>query len=162
MTYRDTPYLLAWSALFESHALAVRAIGKAIQETAPLTLDEYDLLLTLQRSPDGRARLASLANAALFSKSGITRIVQRMIKRGYLRRERCKSDGRGAFASLTAEGRRALEITWKEYSDAILKLFLPLFSPDEVTGLRALLEKVIGELREVPLVSISSRKKPLH
>ena len=158
MTTRDEQLLMAWGAFFVSHALSVRRIAVELQGKAPLTLDEYEILLVTSRSPEGKIRLASLADATIFTRSGITRVADRMVQRGFLRREGCPNDKRGAYAALTSEGKEALKETWKHYSKSILAIFSPCFSLEEAHHLYEMLDRLALQLRDGPLVNISPKK----
>lgn len=149
--------LSAWASFFVAHGLSVRKIEAELEGKAPLSLDEYDVLLITSRSPDEKIRLSSLAEATVFTRSGITRITKRLQERGLLDREECDKDKRGSFAVLTTSGRKALKDTWKFYSRSILNLFQPCFSDSDAQKLGSLLERVIEQARSEPLVQI--RKK---
>ena len=73
-----------------------------------LPLSRYDVLLNLAEAPGGRLRMQELSASVLLSKSGLSRLVDRMVAAGLVRRERCEDDRRGWFAVLTDQGRSAL------------------------------------------------------
>ena len=78
----------------------------------------------------------------LLSRSGLTRLVDRLERQGLLRRERCASDARGLFAEITDEGRSLFAEARKTHLDGVRRLFLDCFSRDELRSLGALWEKV--------------------
>lgn len=158
MTTKNTELLSAWGAFFEAHALAVRQVAENLKGRAPLSLDEYDVLLTVSRAEGGRIRYSALASATVFTKSGITRIVGRLEERGYLQRQSCDEDRRGAFATLTAKGKDAMRRTWELYSREVLVILESCFSAEEASLLRELLERIVGQVRNRPLVSIGRKK----
>jgi DNA-binding MarR family transcriptional regulator len=141
---------LAWFHLVTTHAKAVAAIGADLAAGAGrgiLSLEHYDVLLALKRSPDGgRLRLSELADSVVLSRSGLTRMVDRLEKAGLLRREDCSTDRRGAFAVLTREGAAALRRTWPEYARAIEKYFARFIPPDEASVVAEALGKVVSGL----------------
>lgn len=147
----------AWSALIEAHALATRHIARAIGGLAPLTLDEYDILLVVDRAPESKLRYAALAEAALYTKSGITRVAQRLEARGFLMKEQCPEDRRGAYAVLTERGAKALKDTWEVYGSAVAQLLGSLYSGAEARTLHDLLARIIEGERGASLVDISRR-----
>lgn len=157
MTLKSEDILTAWATLFEAHGLAVQQVESEISEKASLSLAEYDILLTVARAQSARVRYSDLARASLFTKSGITRLVKRMEQQSYLKRVQCESDGRGAYAELTAAGREALASTWKLYSAAVQATLGPALSQSDACELARILEKVIRHLRPKTLVTIKKR-----
>ena len=100
-------HLAAWRSLLEVHKNVVELLARELEEQRGLPLGWYDVLLTLDQAPEQRLRMQELAQSVLLSKSGLTRLIDRMETEGLVRRERCPSDRRGAFAVLTPEGRSA-------------------------------------------------------
>jgi DNA-binding MarR family transcriptional regulator len=87
----------------------------------PLTW--YDILFAISEAPEKKLRLHELAQTVLLSRSNVTRLVDRLEKAGFLQREQCSSDRRGAFATISDEGLTILEQMWSIYEAAILKYF---------------------------------------
>jgi DNA-binding MarR family transcriptional regulator len=87
-------------------------------------------------------RMSELAESALLSRSGLTRLVDRLEREGLLRRERCESDARGWFAEITPAGRRAFAAARKTHLDGVRRLFLERFSRDELRTLGGLWTKL--------------------
>jgi DNA-binding MarR family transcriptional regulator len=149
--------LQAWSAFFEAHAFSIENLEEKLAASkAPLSIREYDTLLTISKTLDRRIRYSELANASVYTKSGVTRVTKRMEQNGYLERQKCKSDGRGAYAALTKKGEKALSDTWMVYSKAVIAIFEPTFTQREAQELSRLMEKVIAHLRPETLVTIKS------
>jgi DNA-binding MarR family transcriptional regulator len=146
----------AWGLFWTLHPRLYRSIDAALSRENMLPLDWYDALLSLERSPCRRLRLSELAESALLSRSGMSRMVDRLESAGLLRREECPDDRRGAFAVLTDEGREALAQAWPHYEAAIMREFAQFLSDDEARVLASLLEKIATT---VPLSSIKSSKK---
>jgi DNA-binding MarR family transcriptional regulator len=90
-------------------------------------------------------RMSELADSVLLSRSGLTRLVDRLERQGLLRRERCESDARGLFAEITGDGRRVFGAARQTHLDGVRKLFLGRFSRDELRTLGALWRKVGDE-----------------
>lgn len=150
----------AWANFFLGHSLAVKAIEKELKGKAPLTLDEYDVLLAVKRSPGARTRFSSLAAATVYTKSGITRITKRLENEGLLKKESCPTDKRGAFATVSDRGEQAMKETWKYYSKAIEHVFGSCFSEREAMMLAAVLEKLCDALSP-ELVQIDPKSSKL-
>lgn len=161
MGSKSEELLEAWGAFFVSHALAIREIESSISDKSPLSLDEYDVLLGISRAPGGRIRYSALASATVFTRSGITRLVRRLEKRGFVERAICPEDKRGAFATLTTKGKNALHDSWKHYSKAIIALLDPCLDKADAMSLKDLLEKIIGQIRNSALVQIGKKSSIL-
>jgi DNA-binding MarR family transcriptional regulator len=104
----DAAHLAAWRSLLETHAAVTELLERELVEERGLPLSRYDVLLNLAEAPEGRLRMEELAQSVLLSKSGLSRLVDRMEEAGLVRREQCSSDRRGKFAVLTDQGRSAL------------------------------------------------------
>lgn len=157
MTTKDEEILGLWSEFFVAHALSIRRLEEVLEDKAPLSIDEYDVLLCISRSQDQRIRFSALAEAAVYTRSGITRIMRRMEASGYVRKETCPEDKRGSFAVLTDDGKRALRDTWRCYSSGVLRVFSPLFNQHEASQLRQLLARVAEALSQPELVQIRAK-----
>jgi len=101
---RVTPERLdAWRAFVRAHAAVVGALESELEAERDLPLPWYDVLVSLSDA-GGRLRMQDLADRVLFSRSGLTRLVDRMAAAGLVTRERCEDDRRGTFAVLTRAG----------------------------------------------------------
>ena len=87
-------------------------------------------------------RMSELADSVLLSRSGLTRLVDRLERDGLLERERCESDARGLFAEITPEGRELFDAARRTHLDGVRELFLGHFSRDELRALGALWQKL--------------------
>jgi DNA-binding MarR family transcriptional regulator len=100
------------------------------------------VLLYLADSPDGRLRMSELADSVLLSRSGLTRLVDRLERDGLLQRSRCEQDQRGWFAEITEEGRELFERARVTHLDGVRRSFLSHLTRDEQRTLAGLWEKV--------------------
>jgi DNA-binding MarR family transcriptional regulator len=132
----------AWRGLLRVHAGLTKALDAELMREHRLPLSSYEVLLFLADSPDGRMRMSDLADRVLLSRSGLTRLVDRMERDGLLRRRRCEEDQRGWFAEITDEGRELFDRARKTHLDGVREHFLDHLSPDEQRTLAALWEKV--------------------
>ena len=140
-----------------AHALSIQKIEKALSAKAPLSLYEYDVLLTIERTPDNKIRYSELASKSIFTKSGITRILKRLESRGFIEREKCESDARGAFARLNKDGARALKDTWAIYSKEILKIMEPALNQTDGIALERIMGKMIDEVSAPEITKIGRK-----
>jgi DNA-binding MarR family transcriptional regulator len=93
-----------WRAFLRAHARVARRLDEDLRSRHALSLQEYETLLHLAEAPDRRLRMGRLADSLLLSKSGVTRLVDRLVDDGLVERTSCSSDARGAEAQLTGTG----------------------------------------------------------
>ena len=104
--------MLAWRRFLRAHALVTRRLEDDLVAEHRLPLASYDVLVQLVEAPERRLRMSELAERVLLSRSGLTRLVDRLEREGLVRREACEDDARGLFTVLTdgrvrpAEGRQ--------------------------------------------------------
>jgi DNA-binding MarR family transcriptional regulator len=128
--------------MLRAHAELVRELDAELAREHDMPLSSYEVLLFLNDSAEGRMRMSELADSALLSRSGLTRLVDRLERQGLLTRERCESDARGWFAEITPEGRRAFGEARKTHLDGVRRVFLDHFSRDELRTLGGLWQKL--------------------
>lgn len=93
-----------WRSFLHAHARLARQLDEELRSRHALSLQEYETLLHLAEAQDHRLRMGRLADLLLLSKSGVTRLVDRLVDDGLVERTSCSSDARGAEASLTGSG----------------------------------------------------------
>ena len=125
--------LSAWRGLLRVHARVIRALDAELMAAHKLPLSSYEVLLYLEDAPGERLRMAELADSVLLSRSGLTRLVDRLEQGGLVRRETCASDLRGFHAVLTDSGRAALLEARKTHLSGVRRRFLSHFSVEEDT-----------------------------
>ena len=133
----------AWRALITAHAAAVERIERGLLEAGLPPLSWYDVLLELSAAPGCRLRMHELAGAVVLSRSGLTRLVDRLEKAGLLRREPDPADGRGSFAVLTDEGAGMRQRMWPVYAKGIAEHFGAHVSDEEAE----VLSRALGRVR---------------
>src|SRR5918999_1227401 len=95
-TTRD-PRLAAWGTFLRAHARVVRELERELQDEQDLALTDYDVLVQLAAADDRRLRMSDLADRLLLSRSGVTRLVDRLVGEGLVERMTCDSDRRGQW-----------------------------------------------------------------
>jgi DNA-binding MarR family transcriptional regulator len=100
----DDPRITAFGRLLEAHAAVLTQVGREFEDAAGIPVLWAELLLRLARSPGHRLRMAELARQVGLSTSGLTRLIDRVESTGYVRRDACPTDRRGAEAVLTEDG----------------------------------------------------------
>ncbi|HRI45385.1 MAG TPA: MarR family transcriptional regulator [Fimbriimonadaceae bacterium] len=134
----------AWVTVLLSAAIVRQKIAKDLKRTGTMPLELYEVLLVLEEAPDQRLRMCDLAEAAVLSPSGVTRLVDRLEKAGLVVRGSCLQDRRTIYASLTPAGVRAREEAWPVYREAIQRHFGALLSDEEARAVRDILVKTLG------------------
>jgi DNA-binding MarR family transcriptional regulator len=138
----DDRRLAAWRAFLMAHATVVDRLDRELQDEQGLALTWYEVLLHLNRAPDHRLRLSELADRLVLSRSGLTRLVDRMVGAGLIGREACPTDRRGAFAVLTPDGVTRLRAAAPGHLRGVERHFAGLLSEPEIDAIRSGLEKV--------------------
>jgi DNA-binding MarR family transcriptional regulator len=118
----------AWRGLLRVHSALVKALDAQLLAGHDLPLTSYEVLINLQAAPGHRRRMAELAEGVLLSRSGMTRLVDRLERDGLLERDQCVSDGRGTFAVLTDKGEALLAEARHTHLDGVRDRFLQHFS----------------------------------
>jgi len=131
-----------WRTFLRAHAHAIRELERELPNETGMPLGWYDVLLTLAEAPDRRLRMAELADRVLLSRSGLTRLIDRLQAEGLVRREPSPDDARGTFTVLTADGVARLRAAVPVHLAGIRKHWLAHFSDDELRELEVLLRRV--------------------
>jgi DNA-binding MarR family transcriptional regulator len=142
----DDTRLAPWRSFLHAHARLTRRLDEELQATHGLSLAEYDALLQLARSPGRRLRMSALADRVLLSRSGITRLVDRLVSDGMVERTACATDARGAEASLTGAGLDRLREASRTHLAGVERYFLTAIGPEDQDALRRGLDTVIDRL----------------
>jgi DNA-binding MarR family transcriptional regulator len=138
----DAVELAAWRGLLRVHAGLTKALDAELTRAHGLPLSSYEVLLFLATAPGGRLRMADLAESVLLSRSGLTRMVDRLERDGLLQREPCEQDHRGSFAVITPRGRTAFGEARSTHLAGVREHFLQRFTREELRGLGRLWERV--------------------
>jgi DNA-binding MarR family transcriptional regulator len=141
----------AWRGLLRVHSALVKALDAQLLAEHDLPLTSYEVLINLQAAPDCRRRMAELAEGVLLSRSGMTRLVDRLERDGLLERDACVSDGRGTFAVLTDKGDELLAEARRTHLDGVRDSFLHHFTPDELEQLALLWNRVLPGAADLSL-----------
>jgi len=134
--------LAAWRGFLRVHSALTKALDAELVREHGLPLSSYEVLLFLADSSEGQMRMSDLADGVLLSRSGLTRLVDRMERDGLLRRERCEDDARGWFAAITPKGREVFTRARQTHLDGVRKRFLSRFTREELRTLGALWHKL--------------------
>ena len=146
--YKRQPYELsatelgAWRGMLRVHSALVKALDAELEATHGLPLSSYEVLIYLQSAPGQSLRMAELADHVLLSRSGMTRLVDRLEREGLLERKACPSDKRGCLAVLTEAGDAMLAGARPTHLDGVRERFLRHFEESELDQMAEFWDRV--------------------
>src|SRR4051794_20532722 len=132
-----------WRGFLRVHAALAKELDAELDRAHGIPLTSYEVLINLQSSPDRRLRMAALADRALLSRSGMTRLVDRLERQGLLVRDTCASDARGCFAVLTDAGEALLARARPTHLEGVRAKFLAHLDGEDFERLSELWEKML-------------------
>lgn len=124
--------LAPWRAFLLAHARVFRRLDEELRNEHDLTVGEYDALLTIAQAPERRIRMRQLADQVILSKSGVTRLIDRLVDDGLVERSACLSDARGAEAVLTDRGLSRLRAAATTHLRGIDEHFLSILENSDL------------------------------
>ncbi|MCX6370123.1 MAG: MarR family transcriptional regulator [Solirubrobacterales bacterium] len=124
--------VLAWRGMLRTHAAVTKQLDSEMLSAHGISLSSYEVLLHLDGADDGHLRMCDLAELAVLSRSGLTRLVDRLAREQLLVRESCPSDARGSFARLTDAGRERLAEARPEEQQALADCWAKVLPAAEV------------------------------
>ncbi len=139
----DDERLQTWVALLRTQAAVVEGVESELLARHGLPVSWHEVLVRLSRSDGGAMRMQELAREVLLSKSGLTRLADRMEESGLIERSKCGTDRRGTYAVITEAGRRMLRESFPAFMSAVEQHFARHLSGEELSALRSLLAKVL-------------------
>jgi DNA-binding MarR family transcriptional regulator len=132
-----------WTAFLRANAVLTRRLGQELEGRTGLPFPWYDVLVQLVLAPDRRLRMAQLAENVMLSRSGLTRMIDRLEDEQLVRREPDPDDARGTYTVLTSAGFTRLREAAPVHLAGIQQHFLSHFSDSELDVLRDLLERLV-------------------
>jgi DNA-binding MarR family transcriptional regulator len=132
----------AWRGLMRAHASVSHHLEAELESVHQLPLRSFTVLFELDSAPSRRMRMSELAIAVGLSRSGLSRLIDRLCRDGLIQRAECPNDARGSFAVLTDEGAARLRGARDDHAAAVRRHFLDHFSADELRELSAFLARV--------------------
>lgn len=138
-----------WRAYLAVSRKLPEALARQSQE-AGMPPGYYIMLAMLSEAPRRQLRMSELAELVNSSPSRISHAVDRLFERGWVRRERSPTDGRGSMAVLTDEGMRVVEEMAPGHVQEVRENLFDLLSPGELAVLDAVFSRVLGHLEGRP------------
>jgi DNA-binding MarR family transcriptional regulator len=147
----DVPWLdareqHAWRGFLDVHALLRARLHRELQASSGLSLSDYDVLVHLTDVTEGRLRAFELGEGLQWEKSRVSKQVARMTKRGLVAKADCPEDRRGAYVTLTPEGRKAIEDAAPAHVALVRRLVFEKLSLAQVSSLASFNEMVLAQL----------------
>lgn len=134
-----------WRSFLRAHAHITRVLEGELLAAQRLSLASYDVLVQLSEAPGHRLRMTELADAVLLSRSGVTRLVDRLERSGLVARARVDSDGRGVEAVLTQLGYDRLRAATGTHLSGVARHFAGRLDESDLAGFGSTCEKLAAD-----------------
>jgi DNA-binding MarR family transcriptional regulator len=131
----DEQELRAWRGMLQVHAAMTSSLDRQMHAEHGLSVSAYEVLMFLADAPDRRLRMAEIADRVLLSRSGLTRLVDRLVALGLVRRNACADDGRGSFAELTEAGQAKFAAARRTHLAGVREFFLDRLTDEQQRAL---------------------------
>jgi DNA-binding MarR family transcriptional regulator len=138
-----------WRRWLRLNAQLNATLQREMQEESGLSSPDFEVLVNLTDSPEGRVRVSDLACQMVWERSRLSHHVTRMERRGLVRRAGCAEDGRGAFIEITAEGQAAIEQAAPGHVETVRRLLFDVLSEEDTRQLEGLVGKLLAGLDAV-------------
>jgi DNA-binding MarR family transcriptional regulator len=138
----------AWSGFIRAHASIVKELDAELQAAHRLPLSSFDVLVQLSLAPESRMQMHELAEAVHISRSGLTRLIDRLERQGLIERHRGERDPRRVFACITRPGHERLAETTPTHLAGVRRRFLERLSLNQVEQLAVVWDQLLGSVRE--------------
>jgi len=132
-----------WSAFVQAHAAVTAALESELERERELPLSWYEVLAALGPASAGQMRMQDLAREVRLSKSGLTRLFDRMEDAGLVERRSCADDRRGTYAALTPAGRRALRRAMPVHQRGVEAHFGRQITSEEARAMRSAFGRIL-------------------
>ncbi|MEI6254540.1 MAG: MarR family transcriptional regulator [Mycobacteriaceae bacterium] len=151
----QSPWLSAdaqmlWRRWLRLNAELPAVLHRELQADAGLSLSDFEVLVKLTDTPEGRVRVTDLARELKWERSRVSHHVTRMERRGLVERSECRDDGRGAWVVLTEQGRSAIERAAPGHAATVRRLIFDNLTPDELAVMTGVIDKVLSRMPAEP------------
>ena len=131
----------AWESLFRAQVGIMRGLA-ADWPSREISFNEYDVMFNLSRQPDWRIRLRELNNHVLLTQPSVSRLVDRLVSRGYVVKVGDPDDRRGAIVELTPAGFELFRRVAVKHMASITDQIGDALSNDELKQLAELCDRL--------------------
>ena len=132
----------AWSGLLQAYSSLVRQLDDELRRAHGLPLSSFEVLAQLFLANGHRLRMAELADRLVFTRSGVTRLVDRLERQGFVTRCDAEHDGRGTYAVLTGRGFDLFEEGASTHVEGLRRLFFDKLGSDELEQLNRIWQRL--------------------
>jgi DNA-binding MarR family transcriptional regulator len=136
----------SWRAYVMGTELLTHQLDRELREEHGISHSEYEILVRLSEAPDGRMRMALLAESVSHSRSRVTHTITRMGQAGWVDRQPAQGDGRGVEAVMTAAGRRKLVEAAPTHVRGVREHLVDVASPEDFAALGRIFNEVSDRL----------------
>jgi DNA-binding MarR family transcriptional regulator len=136
------PTLGPWIRFLRAHAALTRQLSTRLEGEHGLSLSDFDVLAQLYFAPERALKRIDIARQVLLTASGITRLLERLERAGWVEKRNCETDARVTYAVLTEEGMRKFEAARASHVADLDELFASRLTADERARLDELLAKL--------------------
>lgn len=140
------PHEAAWRKYLLAHALLLRRLDDDLRSEHGITLISYDALVQLSEAPGRKLRMKDLADALVYSASGLTRLVDALERAGHVTREADPADRRAILVSLTKAGHAALRQAWPTHVAGVNRYFAEHVSEEQADSLATVFGEIVDSL----------------
>ena len=137
--------MAAWHAFIRAHARVVRLLEAELEAEQGLSLPAYEVLAHLSEAPEQRLRMSDLAAVSVLTPSGLTRVVDRLVREGYVERQRCESDARVVYAAVTDAGVARVEQAYPTHLHGVRQHLVDRLTPAQLAAIRDALEPLTAD-----------------
>jgi DNA-binding MarR family transcriptional regulator len=136
----------AWRAYVRAGSLLTARLNRLLQADCGLSLPEYEVLVQLSEAPQGKLRPFQLGLALDWEQSRLSHMLSRMSRRGFVVRQDCAGDRRGADVVLTAAGRAAIESAAPGHVAAVRRLVFDQMDSEQAATFGQVFEAILAGL----------------
>lgn len=136
----------AWRGYIEMHTRLFAHLGRQLQHQNDLSAADFEVLVQLSESPEGRIRVFELANRLQWERSRLSHQLTRMEGRGLICRQGCPSDRRGSYVELTPDGRRAIEAAAPGHVETVRRHFVDVLDRQQLRTMAEISRRVLDSL----------------
>jgi len=137
--------MATWHAFIRSHARVVRLLEAELEAEHGLTLPAYEVLAHLSEAPQRRLRMSELAAMSVLTPSGLTRVVDRLVREGMVERQRCAGDARVVYAAVTDAGMDRVRAAYPTHLRGVRQHLIDRLPPRQLKAIRAALEPLTAD-----------------
>jgi DNA-binding MarR family transcriptional regulator len=146
----DAREMEAWHAFIHAHTRVVRKLESELEAEHSLTLPAYEVLAHLSEATDGRLRMSELAAYAVLTPSGLTRLVDKLVREGLVERARCATDARVVYAVITPAGWERLESAYPTHLRGVREHLVDRLTPAQLEAIATALGPLTSDCPELP------------